>query len=404
MIGIAFLLIGAFYLGNKLLINVPANRIYVVQTPGGKMHVYSTPGWQNQQLGDLVGDYPKFDLSSFDIPEDQKESLSYDNAWTDNNVARFGVKVQFYDRGEAFLFVTIPVEMPTDEQSIRFIQEKHGGWESLNSQIVQKQLKSAVMQVGAFMTSQEASAEKRSDLIGYTEDMVKNGLYLTRTQETYEVDAITGDSVVVRFAERIADPDSPGGFKRQSPSELSKYNISIGTPAISVVFSPVVRDQLLQQQKMAMEIQTSRARALVAQQDEKTAASQGKTKIAEVQSKMNAEKEQAVIAAIQRKEVAEQDMKAAEFTKKQLILEGEGEAEKKKLLMAADGALNPKLDAFIKVQQAWADAWAKNGANVVPTYLSGGGSASPNGVNNLIDMMTINNAKQLGLDLNMRGK
>lgn len=405
MVGIAFVLIGAFYLGNKLLINVPADRIYMVQTPGGTMHVLSAPGWQNQSLGDLVGDYPKFELTSFDIPEDQRESMNYENAWTDNNTSRYGIKVKFYDQGEAFLFGTIPVEMPMDDSSLIAIQYKHGGWESLRAQIIHKQLVSAVTQVGAFMTSREASAERRGDLIGYIEDMVKNGIYLTRTRETYEVDAVTGDSVVVRFAERISDPNSPGGYRRQATSEVAKYNIRIGTPAINrVVFSPIVQGQLLKQQEMAMEIQTSRARALVAQQDEKTAASQGKTKIAEVQSKMNAEKEQAVIAAVQRKEVAEQDMKAAEFTKRQLILEGEGEAEKKKLLMAADGALNPKLDAFIKVQQAWASAWAANGANVVPTYMSGGGSASPSGVSNLIDMMTINNAKQLGLDLNMRGK
>lgn len=405
LVSIGLAIIAAVYIGNKYILSVPADRIYVVQTPGGTMHVYTTPGWHNQDFGDIVGDYPKFELTSFDIPEDEKEVMNYDSAWTDNNISRFGIKVKFYDQGEAFLFGTIPVEMPMDDSSIVAIQFKHGGWESLRSQIIHKQLVSAVTQVGAFMTSREASAERRGDLIGYVEDMVKYGIYLTRTRETYEVDAVTGDSVVVRFAERIADKNSPGGYRRQSTSEVTKYNIRIGTPAINrIVFSSVVQDQLLQQQKMAMDVQTSRARALVAQQDEKTAASQGKTKIAEVQSKMNAEKEQAVIAAIQRKEVAEQDMKAAEFTKKQLILEGEGEAEKKRLLMSADGALNPKLNAYVEVQKAWAEAWATNGANVVPTYMSGATGANPSGVQNLMDMMTINQAKALGVDLSIKNK
>lgn len=404
---LAVVVMAAIYSFNKMIISVPADRIYVLQDAmDGDLHVYHTPGLQNQNFGDLIGDYPKFELTSFDIPEDQREILNYDSAWSDNNISRFGIKVKFYDQGEAFLFGTIPVEMPMDDSSLIAIQFKHGGWESLRAQIIHKQLVSAVTQVGAFMTSREASAERRGDLIGYIEDMVKNGIYLTKSKENYEVDAVTGDSVVVRFAERISDPASPGGYKRQAASEVAKYNIRIGTPAINrVVFSPIVQGQLWKQQEMAMEIQTSRARALVAQQDEKTAASQGKTKIAEVQSKMNAEKEQAVIAAIQRKDVAEQDMKAAEFNKRKAILDGEGEAEKKRLLMNADGALNPKLDAWLEAQKAWASAWGTNGAAVTPSIISGGnGGTNQSSVQTFMDLMGAKAAKDLGLNMNIQGK
>ena len=405
MVFVAFVLITALWIGNKMIIPVPADRIYVVQTPGGTMHVLADPGWQQQHFGDLVGDYPKFEQLNFDIPEDQREELNYDSAWARNEVGMYGIKVTFNDNGTAILFGSIPVEMPRDAETMKMIQSKHGGWESLKQQIIKKQLLSAVTQVGALMTSREANSEKRSDLVGYLEDMVKNGLYQTRVQSIREVDPITKDTIVVKYAERVEDKNAPGGFKRQALSEISKYNITVGTPAINrIVFSPIVQKQLLRQQEMTMDIQTSKAQALVAQQDAKTAAAQAEAKIATVQSDLNAEKEKAVIQAQQRRDVAELDMKAAEFTKKQAILEGEGEAEKKRLLMSADGALNPKLDAFVAVQKAWAEAWATNGAAVVPAYMSGGGGAAPTGVTNLIDMMTINNAKQLGLSLDMRGK
>lgn len=161
MVGIGMALIAVFWLASKFILNVPADRIYIVQAPGGQMYTYYNPGWQNQHLGDLVGDYPKFELTSFDLPEEERETMNYDSAWSNNNISRYGIKVKFYDQGEAFLFGTIPVEMPLDDSSLVTIQFKHGGWESLRSQIIHKQLVSAVTQVGAFMTSREASAERR---------------------------------------------------------------------------------------------------------------------------------------------------------------------------------------------------------------------------------------------------
>lgn len=405
MVAAGIALLVAIWIGDKLVLSVPADRIYVVQTPSGEMHVYGKPGWEPQYFGDLVGDYPKFESVTFDVPEEDKDELNYDSAWVENRVGMHGIKVTFNDNGTAILFGTVPVEMPTDDQTIKMVQEKHGGWPSLQSQIIRKQLLSAVTQVGALMTSREANAEKRSDLVGYLEDMVRNGLYQTRVRVEKEIDPITKDTVVIKYAERIPDPNSPGGFKRQALSEITKYNIRIGTPAINrIVFSPIVQSQLLRQQEMTMAIATSKAEALVAQQNAKTSAAEAEARIAKVQADLNAKKEEAVIEAQKRMEVAALDMKAAESLKRKAILEGEGEAEKKRLLMSADGALNPKLDAFVEVQKAWADAWAKNGASVVPAYISGGSGTTPSGVQNLMDLMTISNAKALGLDLSIQGK
>lgn len=407
IVATAITLISTFWIVDRLVISVPADRIYVVQAPTGKMYVYTTPGWQYQHFGELVGDYPKFESVDFDIPEDNREEYQPDKVWEGDKASMYGIKVVFNDNGTAYLFGTVPVEMPIDNETILQIQQKHGSWESFREKIIRKQIISSVTQVGALMTSREANSEKRSDLIGYTEDMVRNGLYQTRVKSVREVDALTKDTVVVRYAERIAEQGALGGFARQAPSEIAKYSVRIGTPAIRlIVFSPAVQDQLTKQQEMTMAIATSKAEALVAQQNAKTASADAEAKIAKVQADLNAEKEKAVIQAQQRRDVAQLDMQAAEFAKKQAILEGEGEAEKKRLLMTADGALNPKLDAYVKVQQAWATAWATNGANVVPTYISGGSQTATqsNGVTNMIDMMTINQAKQLGINLDIRSK
>jgi regulator of protease activity HflC (stomatin/prohibitin superfamily) len=399
--------LSAVFCYNKLAIDVPADRIYVVKDPiDGELHVYTTPGIKNQNFGELVGDYPKFTNVNFDIPEEDRDHLNYDSAWSDPGVGRYGVKVTFGgDNGTAIVFGSIPVEMPLDAETIKMIQSKHGGWEGLRDVIIRKQLVSSITQVGSTMTSREANAERRSDLIGYIEDMVKNGVYQTRVRAERDVDPITRDTVIIRYGERIPDKDSPGGFKRQAASEINKYQIRIGTPAINyITFSPIVRNQLMQQQQMTMDIATSKAQALVSQQRAKTSQADAEAQLAKVQADLNADKERAIIEAEKRRDVAQLDMQAAEFAKKQAILEGEGEAEKKRLLMSADGALNPKLDAWLASQQAWAAAWKENGANITPVYSTGGSAGGASTLNNYVELMGINAAKQLGLDMTIKGK
>jgi len=91
----------------------------------------------------------------------------------------------------------------------------------------------------------------------------------------------------------------------------------------------------------------------------------------------------------------------ARNNRQKLILEGMGEAEKRKLIMSADGALEKKLEAYKAVQQMWADAFAKYQGNIVPTTQMGGGS-SVNGATSFMELMTAKAARDLALDPNQK--
>lgn len=95
---------------------------------------------------------------------------------------------------------------------------------------------------------------------------------------------------------------------------------------------------------------------------------------------------------------------AAEY-KRQQILIGEGDAERKRLVMNADGALAQKLDAYVKTQQAWAAAVSGYTGNWVPSVVMGdtGKAGTGNGAQTLIDMLNAKTAKDLALDLDVRG-
>ena len=110
---------------------------------------------------------------------------------------------------------------------------------------------------------------------------------------------------------------------------------------------------------------------------------------------------QSVLVAEQGKLEAEQKRLAAMEYKQEQILRGEGDGEYKKLVMSADGALQAKLDAWIAVNNRYAEAIEKQ--KWVPDIQMGGGNQnSGNSASELIDMLKAQTAKELRLDMSVK--
>lgn len=79
---------------------------------------------------------------------------------------------------------------------------------------------------------------------------------------------------------------------------------------------------------------------------------------------------------------------------------GEGESQRKKLVMAADGALEKKIEAAIAINKLWADAYAKR---QVPTVTMGdtGGNNQDSQANAFMQLLTVKTAKDLALDMSL---
>jgi hypothetical protein len=127
-------------------------------------------------------------------------------------------------------------------------------------------------------------------------------------------------------------------------------------------------------------------------------------------------KENAVINAQKDKEVAEThaekklqvaklDRAAAAELKAKLILEGEGEAAKKALILGADGALKQKLAAVVEMNRDNANALAQR---AVPLTYFASGSEGGNGSSGYDDemvrqlkLMNLNTINSLNLDMSI---
>lgn len=73
--------------------------------------------------------------------------------------------------------------------------------------------------------------------------------------------------------------------------------------------------------------------------------------------------------------------------------------------MQANGALDQKLDAWLKAQEMWATAFGNYKGNVTPQIVSGGtGAGAQNAATDFMSIIAMKSAKDLALDMSIEGK
>ena len=137
-IGIVSLLL-VFVFADKMVINVDSDQIVITQDPvDGDLHIHTSQGMKNQNLGSVVGEYHKSNQYNFDIPEDLQDDLSYEQAFSNPEVAKYGIKVRFNDDGDAYIFGSMRYDLPLDEISLEALQTKFGSRDAIENDIVKR--------------------------------------------------------------------------------------------------------------------------------------------------------------------------------------------------------------------------------------------------------------------------
>ncbi|MEK7508660.1 MAG: hypothetical protein AAB568_02275, partial [Patescibacteria group bacterium] len=290
---------------------------------------------------------------------------------------------------------------------------KYNNSHAVEQQLVRTVIEKSVYMTGPLMSSKESAAEKRTDLLRFIEEQVQRGVYLTETIQEKQPDAMTGQMKTVSVV-RLRN-DTAGQILRAESSPLEVYGIKTSNLSINEVkYDETVEKQIQQQQQAMMQVQTAMARAKEAEQEAITVSKKGEAAAAEAKWKQEVIKAQAVTEAEQQYKVqtlnaerelkvAELNAKAADQTKKQQILLGEGESSRAKANMAANGALETKLEALVEINRNYAEAIKEYGGNWVPSVVMGGVSSSHagSGANQLIDLLMVKTARDLGLDMSI---
>jgi regulator of protease activity HflC (stomatin/prohibitin superfamily) len=306
--------------------------------------------------------------------------------------------VKWNDGGHASISGSVRYDMPTSTEQIIKIHSIFGSQESIENALIKTNIEKAVYMTGPLMTSKESYAEKRNDLIFYIEDQASRGVYKTKQIEVKESDPLTSEEKLVTRVEIVQK--APGQPIRQEESPIAAYGVRLYNISINgISYDQNVEKQIQTQQQAIMNVQTAIANAKRAEQDAITIAKQGEADAAKAKWEQEVIKAKQVTEAESRKRVAELDVETARLNKEKQILEGQGEAEKKRLVMSANGALEQKLDAWLQSQKFWSEAFANYKGNVTPLYMSGAGGSNTNAAANFMDIMMMKSARDLNLDM-----
>lgn len=369
--------------------NLDAHELMVIQSPvSGELTVYTDPGVKWQGFG-KVTKYPRRATYSFAADKTADNSK----------------KLRFNDGGHANLYGSVNWEMPLSPPQVIAIHKTFGSAEGVESAAVAKMIDSAVYLAGPLMSSTESSGERRSELVQYINDQAENGVYVTRVREKEVVDPISGLKKTVVATEIVMD--DKGMPKRQQGSILGEFHIKLLPMAIGELkYDKIVEDQITQRQQATTQVQIAQANAKKAEQEKLTTEAQGAANAAKAKWEQETIKAKVVTEAEQKLRVAELAAQEAAQFKKEQILRGEGEAERRRLVMSADGALDKKLETYAAIQQSWAEAFAKFQGSMVPSIQMGGaGGANAVGTaQQFMDLMTAKTARDLNLDMTVTGR
>jgi hypothetical protein len=329
-----------------------------------------------------------------------------------------GISVRYQDGGTGTIYGKARFSLPRDEETMISLHKAFRSNEGVSYKLIKSVTEESMNMTAGLMSSEEAYAEKRGTFIEWSHDQLQNGKYRTELKEAVATEEVTGRRVVKNIPVIAFGKD---GLPQHVDSDLKIYGITVsGYQITDWNFEPKTLEQIAKKREATMAIITAKAQAEQAKQEAITAEEKGKADVMKAKYEKEVEKERAVVEAQKVKEVAviaaqqavdvaeqgkleaEQRKLAAVEYKQEQIMRGEGDAAYKRQVMQADGALQQKLDAWIKVNSRYADAIEKQ--KWVPEIsLGASGATGVAGAQSLVDLLLAKTAKDLALDMQIKG-
>ncbi|CAK0751641.1 PHB domain-containing protein [Gammaproteobacteria bacterium] len=400
-------------IGN-LFENLDAGHFMIIQSPiRGDMEWYLSPGIKWQGFGKVTV-YNRRSQFWFSAHPDQ------------GGTADQSITVRFNDGAHAKISGSISWEMPVDKEKLTAIHVKYGSQTAVEQEVVRTTVEKSVYMTGPLMSSKESYAERRNDLLALIEDQIQNGVFQTETISDRQKDPLSGMEKTV-YTVRIKK-GSDGRALRSDASPLGELGIRATNLSINQVsYDKAVENQIASQQQATMQVQTAMAEAKRAEQEAITAAKQGEANAAKAKWEQETIKAREVTRAEQEKAVAEttaqkeksvaetaaqRDLEVAKLATQQAeqykqaqLLKAEGDAEYKRRVMEADGALAQKLAAAIEINGRYAEAIRYYQGAWTPSVVMAGSatdSAPASAALGLVELLTAKTARDLALDVQIK--
>lgn len=292
--------------------------------------------------------------------------------------------------------------LPNSEKEMLAMHNAHKSPEALVQRRLAPYTQECLQSASQLLSSEMHYGGGRAQMSQDYLDQLKNGVFLLSVIEVNAYDSIERSN---RKIYQVNKTYANGEAKRKF-SSVKEYGITVADAQITDVDYEEKVDQMLAKKiDAATKASISKQELMTAQQQQLTAEAQGKSKLVEIEYEQKQEQTKQVVAAQTKVAVAKEDLlqqeiqlQASRKEAEKIKTLAEANAYAKQKAIQADGALDKKLDAYIKVQGYWATALGQYQGNISPSVVSGAGITG-NGATNFMELMGIKAAKDLSLDL-----
>ena len=368
----------------------------VVEQFDGKQFVQYAPGvyyagffakersWPNQISVSYQADAPDMDLKDGTI-EIGKQTIRFGGDATSANIS--GI-VQYI--------------LPMDEKEMIDMHNAHRTPQSLVQKRLAPYTKECLQSSAQLMSSEAHYSGGRAQMAQDFSDQLKNGVFILKTVDKVVYDSLEKENKRVYETNPLTDKN---GNPKRKVSSIKEYGVTVADAAITDVdYEERVDNMLAKKIDASTKASVAKQELLTAQQQQLTAKAKGEQKLVEIEYQQKQEQTKQVVAAQTQVELARQDLakqeiarQAAEKEAAKIKVLADAEAYAKQRVMAADGALDKKLNAYIQIEKAKWDAFSKYQGNLVPTF-QGGGASGNNGIS-FMELWNVKVMKDLSLDM-----
>lgn len=408
---------------NSILFYAQPGMSYLVQYPWGVQKATLQPGFHARWLGEVIP-FKKFVTIAFVDQHTNRNAFSGTAAMQE---------IRFNDSVTANVKMTARFELPSNEAQFLPMAVAYRSQENLVYSTLIPTMQEAMRNSGRMYAAQEYISGKGGDFENAVLDQIRNGIFLLDIQEekTYigkesisEADprTIQQDQTLRVYVRKRMGPDGQELRKDAGDNPLKKFGITLIQANVQDVDpDPGFKKKLLEQREAAAQVAIERQNARKEEERKKRIIAQGEAEKAEKRIELEKAQIERVIAAETKAKEAKQEqirrVTMAETLKKESVVEkarkeielatakleaqriealAEAEANRRRKLMRADNALEKRLDAFVEVSKAYADALKDK--QLVPGVVIGGGQegGQPNATD-LISLLTAKAAQDLGV-------
>lgn len=414
--------------------------------PGYQYHVRTIFG--NEKMVDdvgynayIFGAYIPWKKSMSIVAKAQYEGVDEDRteATVENNRMASSilgpVRTIFLDQVDSQISATARFMMPSDEPQFLAIARQYRTPDNLINTTLLPAFRETLQANAALMGAEDYFAGKRTEFNIDFEAQLKDGLYLVRRKEiiqrapqnqgpatanaSLETDqrAFGEDDKVVFVVEKLLDE---GGMPIRKAQSYMLLGITVVESRITdVVPNREFSDRMKLKQKASADRAIAREQRIQEEEQELLAVAKGDREIAEeraaalkeqIKQTTEAEttKQLAITAANQKAEAAVIDeqrattlLNIAKIDAQAVEVAADAEAYKKREILSADNALAQKLEAEIKIQAAWANAYSKRPVPTTVFGANGEGAGTINEVQQFLQLKTVEAAENLGYSRNV---